>query len=95
MAWERVWERLAKVFPNQHRYRMDLTSLTRVRGLCRSGAARAIRQSAGLSLSEVAEAVGVQPTTIQRWEVGQRSPRGEAAIRYLEQLDILAGTVAA
>ena len=46
------------------------------------GATRKSRQAAGLSLAEVAVAVGVSPATILRWETGQRTPRGAAALRY-------------
>ncbi len=72
--------------------RMDTESvlqISRVRSLTRSGAARTVRIAAGLTLGELAEAVGVSPTTIWRWEQGQRSPRGEPAIKYGELLEAL------
>jgi DNA-binding transcriptional regulator YiaG len=56
--------------------------LVKVRGLARSGAARLIREGAGLSLGEVARAVGVAKTTVFRWERGDRRPRGDKAIAY-------------
>lgn len=68
---------------------MDVVKLTRVRKLVESGAARAIRQAAGLSLTEASKGSGVNRVTIFRWESGQRRPHGEAAIRYLALLDEL------
>ena len=62
-------------------------ALTKVRGLAQSGAARAIREGAGLSLREVAEVVGVDRTTIFRWEIGTRRPQGHKAITYGQLLD--------
>jgi DNA-binding transcriptional regulator YiaG len=50
---------------------------------------RALREGAGVSLTEVAEAVGVSRQAISHWELGQRTPRGEYLDRYLEALRIL------
>jgi len=57
-----------------------------------SGAARAVRVGAGLSLGEMGRGVGpgVSPSTVLRWERGDRTPRGELAVSYLELLDRLA-----
>lgn len=60
----------------------ELTELAQVRALVATGAARSIRLSANLSLAEVSETLGVSPATVLRWETGQRSPHGEAAIAY-------------
>ena len=65
----------------------DPTALVRVRRLAGSGWARSARESAGLSLEEVAGPVGVDRSTIHRWETGKRRPHGEAAIRYLRVLE--------
>lgn len=64
----------------------DLRTLSEVRVLARSGAARSIRLAAGLSLTELGAVVGVTGPAIYRWETGDRSPRGVAAIRYAEVL---------
>lgn len=56
-----------------------------------SGAARAVRESAGLSLAEVAAECAVTKSAVHRWETGQRAPRGEAALRYLTLLDGITG----
>jgi DNA-binding transcriptional regulator YiaG len=57
-------------------------SLVEARQLASSGEARQIRQQAGLSLAEIAEAVGVGRATVYRWETGLRSPHGAPARRY-------------
>ena len=65
--------------------------LVRVRRLAKTGAARALREEAELSLAELARDVKVDKSTVHRWEQGLRRPRGEAARRYLAALDELAG----
>jgi DNA-binding transcriptional regulator YiaG len=67
----------------------DAVRLSRIRRLAESGAARAIRESAGLSLTEAAEGAGVHRITVHRWERGSRRPRGDAALRYLDLLEQL------
>jgi DNA-binding transcriptional regulator YiaG len=68
----------------------DLLKLANVRAACQSGAARSLRIAAGLTLREVADAVGVAVGTLYRWETYQRRPRNsDAALRYgilLEEL---------
>ncbi len=66
-----------------------LVKVTRVRDLVRSGAARSIRLGAGLSLGEVGRTLGCSASTIFRWEKGERTPRGDLALRYGELLDAL------
>jgi DNA-binding transcriptional regulator YiaG len=68
---------------------MDPIKLTRLRRLVTSGAARAIRESAGLSLTEAGAGAKVNRVTIHRWERGQRRPHGEPALRYLALLEEL------
>jgi DNA-binding transcriptional regulator YiaG len=68
---------------------MRAHDLIRVRRLAQTGAARAIRRDAGLSLAEVADEASVHRTTVFRWETGSRKPRGEAALRYLAVLEEL------
>ncbi|MFI6469007.1 helix-turn-helix domain-containing protein [Streptomyces sp. NPDC050516] len=70
--------------------RTDVLRLVRVRTEASSGAARLARIKARLSLSEIAELCGVDPSTIWRWERGKRVPRGEPALRYGQVLDDLA-----
>jgi DNA-binding transcriptional regulator YiaG len=49
-----------------------------------------IRETSDVSLGEIAEPVGVNRSTVSRWERGLTTPRGEAALRYLEVLEELA-----
>lgn len=60
----------------------DLLLVARMRDMARGGEVRAVRVNAGLSLREVAAAVGVHPTTVYGWETGKSIPHGKAAIRY-------------
>jgi DNA-binding transcriptional regulator YiaG len=60
--------------------------LAHARQLVTSGAARRIRRAADLSLAEVSRAVGVDLSTVGRWERRERVPRGAAALRYAELL---------
>lgn len=60
----------------------DTLELSRVRKRLRIGQAERIRTAAGLSLAEIAEPVGVSAATVHRWETGQRTPHGDAAVRY-------------
>lgn len=72
-------------------YMGNVTDLPRLRRMVETGAARALRLDAGLSLAELAEPVQVHRGTISRWERNVRRPRGEAAVRYLRVLEELAG----
>lgn len=65
------------------------TRLAKVRALAASGDARAIRIAARLSLQDVATGCGVDQSSIHNWETARRSPRGEAALRYLAILEAL------
>lgn len=67
----------------------ELARLVEVRRLTESGEARRRRMAAGLSLSEVAEPSDVDTSTIWRWEMRKRRPRGQAALRYLSVLALL------
>ena len=66
-------------------------ALVRIRRRIRTGEARTIRMSAGLSLAEVSEPLGVSPSTVFRWERGARSPHGDHAVEYGALLDRIAG----
>jgi DNA-binding transcriptional regulator YiaG len=63
--------------------------LARARRLSTTGEARQVRLAQGLSLRDVAEAVGVGVTTLWRWEQARNSPHGEAALRWVDLLDQL------
>jgi len=71
--------------------------LAMVRRLVSDGSAKALRERAALSLSDVARACATSPTTIWRYEHKNRVPHGETAARYasfLAQLSALDLTAA-
>jgi DNA-binding XRE family transcriptional regulator len=72
-----------------YRGHVEAIELVRVRRLVATGAARALRESAGLSMTETAQAAGVAKTTIWRWETRQRRPRGATVERYAKVLEDL------
>ena len=49
-----------------------------------------IREQAGVSQGDVAEALGVTRPAVSYWETGRREPRGENRRRYVELLGRLA-----
>jgi transcriptional regulator with XRE-family HTH domain len=68
----------------------DLLLLSQARADAKSGRAREIRLAADVSQAEIARACGVAPAAVSQWESGQRTPRGEAALRYGRALHMLA-----
>lgn len=56
--------------------------LAGVRTLARRGEARTLRLDAGLSLADVAPEIGVDPSTLARWERGAARPHRDAAFRW-------------
>lgn len=65
---------------------VELEQVIWVRRLARNGGARALRQAAGVSASEVARDLNVTPGAVSRWERGLRVPRGVTAERWAELL---------
>jgi DNA-binding XRE family transcriptional regulator len=57
-------------------------------------ARRAIRVSAGVSLADIARAVGVTRQTAMLWERGARRPSGERLLAYVAVLEMLCSAVA-
>lgn len=68
---------------------VQILRLVQVRAAIRSGEARRLRQGAKLSLAEVGAACGADQSTVWRWEMGKRLPRGELALAYGNVLDDL------
>lgn len=67
----------------------DLQRLTEVRKLYRTGEAKQIRMAAAVSQAEFARAIGCGSTAVSLWESGQRSPKGELALRCWSTLTTL------
>jgi transcriptional regulator with XRE-family HTH domain len=70
---------------------MDVDQMVWVRRVASTGGAKAIREGAGLSMSEVAREARCSVSAISRWESGQRTPRGDAAERWATLLRRLSG----
>jgi transcriptional regulator with XRE-family HTH domain len=51
---------------------------------------RLLRTRAGISVRQLAAAIGVSPAAVSRWETGLRTPRGAALETYSAALDRLA-----
>jgi transcriptional regulator with XRE-family HTH domain len=68
----------------------ELVDLVEGRRRAKSGEGRRLRLQAGLSVRELAEVLGVDGSTLDRWERGDTKPRGPAATRYQHVLDTLA-----
>jgi DNA-binding transcriptional regulator YiaG len=67
----------------------DLSRIVWVREMVRLGVTQKIRRAAGLSIDHIAEAAEVDPSTVYRWEIGERVPRAQGALRYARVLDAL------
>jgi DNA-binding transcriptional regulator YiaG len=73
----------------------EAVALSRLRALLATGAGRSIRLGSGLSLGEAGRAVGVESSTILRWERLDHQPRGSAGLAYLQLLERLMASPAA
>jgi transcriptional regulator with XRE-family HTH domain len=60
----------------------NLEVVQKIRHLARSGEARRLRERSGLSLREVASEIGVDASSLSRWETGATAPRAKAALRW-------------
>jgi transcriptional regulator with XRE-family HTH domain len=68
----------------------ELVKIAKARDHAVSGAGRLIRLSAGISLREMARSIGVDASTLFRWERSERRPTGAAAGRWVDELTHLA-----
>ncbi|MCF6377912.1 helix-turn-helix domain-containing protein [Nocardioides KLBMP 9356] len=64
----------------------DDAFLADARELVRTGLGRRAREHSGVSLEEMAAAVGVSVVELMAWELGEREPRGDAARDYVRVL---------
>jgi DNA-binding transcriptional regulator YiaG len=60
----------------------DALALSLAKKAAKDGTARQIRLASGLPQSVIASVCHVTPQAVTRWERGDRSPTGPAAIRY-------------
>jgi transcriptional regulator with XRE-family HTH domain len=67
----------------------ELLLLSKARHFAASGEGAHIRERAGLHQTDVARTAQVRPSTISRWESGQRKPHGKGAIRWARLLETL------
>lgn len=72
----------------------DIQRLAAARRHAAAGTGREIRVAAGISLAEVAGAIGVDESTVWRWEKRRSRPRGEQAIRWANLLERLRSSAA-
>jgi transcriptional regulator with XRE-family HTH domain len=61
---------------------MALAEILRTRELIRSGQARVLREAAQLPQAAIAEEIGVDVSTVHRWEAGITEPRGDLLRKY-------------
>jgi transcriptional regulator with XRE-family HTH domain len=69
----------------------EVILLSKARELAASGEAARIRKRSRLHQTDVARAAGVLPSTVSRWEAGERVPHGKAAVRWARVLERLEG----
>lgn len=50
---------------------------------------KAVREAAGLTLAQVASAIGVTPQAVGLWESGHRTPRGSLLGKYAEAISAM------
>lgn len=67
----------------------ELLLVAKARRLSQSGEGAEARANAGLSLSEVADAIGLSPSALSRWEHAERTPRGTRAAAWAELISEL------
>jgi transcriptional regulator with XRE-family HTH domain len=65
---------------------LDLVVLSELRRATRSGAARRVRELAGVSQSELARVLAVTPSSVSFYESGDRVPSERVARPYVEAL---------
>lgn len=82
----------------QHGY-MPATPAERIRsrlrvldGLPQPDERRRLREDAGLSQQDIADAVGSTRAAVGHWETGFRSPRGRLLANYVDVLRVLRGS---
>jgi DNA-binding transcriptional regulator YiaG len=67
----------------------ETTKLAAIRRRAADGTAKNVRLAAHLSCQDIADTIGVDTSTVWKWEAGQRTPTGAAALRYADLIDRL------
>ena len=65
----------------------ELVAMARLRDLCRTGQAKAVRVGAVVTLEEIAAVCHVTPGAVSLWERNKRTARGQHALDYLAALE--------
>lgn len=60
----------------------DLAAVASIRADLASGRARTVRETSGVSQSEIADALGVSRQSVSYWEAGRSVPVAEHALAY-------------
>jgi DNA-binding transcriptional regulator YiaG len=71
----------------------EVVAISIVRRAASDGVTRRVRELAKVSLEEMARSVGVSAQSVLRWELGRRSPRTGAAVRYTHAIELLLATI--
>ena len=67
--------------------RAEVLAVKRVYRLSQTGRLTELREEQGLSQSDLARFLGIQPSSVSRWESGKTRPRGPRAVAVLELLE--------
>lgn len=87
-----LWHGHVCAMPDAHQVTTssrNVQGLAAARALVLSGEARRVRVAASLSLVAVSRTIGADPSAVGRWERGERTPRGPAALRYAQLINRL------
>lgn len=71
----------------------DLDKKLQLNQLIATGEAKRIRETARITLEDIASDINVHYMTVWRWENRYRIPRGNHALRYLGALNRIAATL--
>ena len=67
----------------------DLPQLSRAYRLTEGGTGRQVREAAGISLRQLAGALGTNQGELSRWERGISRPRPQRALAWLRAVELL------
>jgi len=72
----------------------DVLALAEIRRKCADGRARSVRLTCDITHREIGARCGVAGSTVARWEIGERVPRGRPALRYARLIEALERQIA-